>query len=299
MLRSLSSSLLVLILVAGCATGRNAVHKPAEVPAPSAVSAPDAAVPTQPLVYDVTPPVSFQTAVATGTRTRTGRPGPDYWQQDVAYDLTARVFPEEKRVEGSGTIRYTNNAPHALAQLHLELAQNLHAEGVIRFEAAEVTGGIELSRVAVEGAELEPGAGGPSYSVDGTQLAIVPEDPVGPGETVTLEIDWSFVVPQQGASGRMGYSGDDLLYIGYWYPIMSVYDDVDGWYTDPFTGNAEFYADHGDYEVTIEAPAGWLVMSTGELLNADEVLAPEVLERMRRAHDSGRRRRSPAVAVSS
>ena len=57
----------------------------------------------------------------------------------------------------------------------------------------------------------------------------------------------------------MGYGGDEHFYLAYFYPQMAVYDDVAGWDTDRFTGTAEFYADFGRYEVTIDAPTGWLV----------------------------------------
>ena len=44
---------------------------------------------------------------------------------------------------------------------------------------------------------------------------------------------------------------------------MAVYDDVNGWQTDQYYGNAEFYMGYGDYDVALTVPAGWLVTSTG------------------------------------
>src|SRR5690606_39217959 len=73
---------------------------------------------------------------------------------------------------------------------------------------------------------------------------------------------------------------------GYWYPQMAVYDDVIGWDVDPFRDWAEFYMDHADYDVRITAPAGWLVAATGELQNAEVVLAPFVRERLAQAAGS-------------
>lgn len=232
------------------------------------------------------PSRDFLAAVARGTRTLTGRPGPAYWQQASRYALTARVFPEERRLEGTARIRYTNNAPQALERLHVELAQNLHREGVVRNEPAEVTGGVDLRRVALDGRPLAEGAEGAAarYAVEGTQLVLFLPTPLAPGASAELEIDWAFRIPQAGAGARMGYSGDDLLFLAYWYPKVAVYDDVHGWFTDPFQGTAEFYHGFGDYTLTVEAPTGWLVMATGALQNADEVLAPAVAERLRRAH---------------
>ena len=43
---------------------------------------------------------------------------------------------------------------------------------------------------------------------------------------------------------------------------MAVYDDVNGWQTDQYYGNAEFYMGYGNYDVALTVPAGWLVSST-------------------------------------
>jgi hypothetical protein len=197
-----------------------------------------------------------------------------------------RVDPVAKRLRGEGRIVYHNRSPDALDRLELQLIQNVHAPGVVRNEPMEPTEGVTLERLALEGRALSPVEGdtaGAGYRVEGTRLTIMPPAPIPPGGRVTIEASWSFGVPQQGAGGRMGWSGDDLLFLAYWYPQMAVYDDVVGWHTDPFRGTAEFYADHGSYDVTIEAPAGWLVRATGELQNADEALGPAIGERLRAA----------------
>lgn len=270
----------VVITVSACApTERAAVtDRPADI------------VAERPIPWEVTPPPSFRAAMERGTRTPTGRPGANYWTQEADYVLRARVLPEAQRLEGSGQITYYNHSPDTLEELHLELVQNIHSEGARRHEFVEVTGGVELNRVAVEGLTLptqdEIEEDGPHFDVTGTDLAIYPPEPVGPGSSVTIDVDWAFDIPQQGAGARMGHQGGNLVFLAYWYPVMSVYDDVEGWNTEQFTGTAEFYSEFGDYDLTIEAPEGWVVWATGELQNADDVLQPEIVERMRRAHES-------------
>lgn len=272
-----------LLLLGGCAATGPAADEEASVREEAPARPTD-----RPVVNDIPIPQNFQRAIAQGTRTRTGQPGAGYWQQEATYDLAARVRPEEKMLDGSGTMTYTNNSPDTLRTVRMELAQNLHAEGAQRLEEVEVTGGMELQEVAYGGEVLSTtnSIRQPGYNVNGTQLIIVPPAPLLPGETAEVEIDWSLPIPQQGISGRMGYSRDNLLYIAYWYPIFSVYDDVEGWFTEPFLGSAEFYAGYADYTVSVTAPAAWTVMSTGRLQNAEEVLAPGVLRRMRQAHRS-------------
>ena len=268
-------------LLASCATSAAQRAVPAE-------TTPPAAGPTAPervLPYPVEAPPWFERAVQAGTRTETGEPGPRYWQNDASYTLDARVDAEARRLDGRARIVYNNNSPNVLQNLHVDLTQNFHAPGVIRFEEAEVTGGVSLGRVVVDGTTLGTEGQGPRYLVSGTRLVILPPGPVQPGSSVTLEIDWSFDIPQAGAGARMGHD-EGLFYLGYWYPQMAVYDDVIGWHPDPFVGSTEFYSGFASYDLTVDAPSGWVVMGTGELTNAEEVLAPAVLERYRRAHGS-------------
>lgn len=248
-----------------------------------------AARPERPIPYPVTPPADFLQAVQRGTRTLTGAPGPRYWQNWTDYRLRTRLYPDKKRLEGSADIMYRNNSPDTLRQLVIDLAQNLHMPGVPRNEPAEITGGVELRRVAVAGETVPAAAAGMEgtrYVVDGTKMVITPRAPVLPNSSVGLQLEWAFAIPQAGAGARMGYSEDNLFFMAYWYPQMAVYDDVGGWHPDPFLGNAEFYSGFGSYDVTIEAPVGWVVMGTGKLMNPTETLAPDVEQRLRRAERS-------------
>jgi len=256
-----------------------------QVPAPTPLAAPPPAV-ERPLPHPVGPTPAFLRAVERGTRTLTGEPGPNYWQQWVSYRFSARLDVEARRVSGNGMIVYHNRSPDTLAVLNLHLHQNLHAPGVIRNEPQEVTGGVNLRRVAARGQPLAAGeARGPGYAVNGTLMTVRPPHALLPGDSIDLEVEWSFLVPESGA-GRMGWDGDDLFFIAYWFPQMAVYDDVVGWHVDPYQGMGEFYLNFADYEVTIDAPAGWVIRATGELSNPDEVFPDSVLERLQRAEES-------------
>lgn len=252
------------------------------------VSASNAQTNTRPVPYPVVFPSEFQRAIEMGTRTNTGEPGPRYWQQWTDYDIRTRILPLQKRVEGSVTITYHNRSPDPLPFIALHLLQNFHAEGAVRNRSAEVTGGVELKRVMLPGQELRPRQtrGEPGYTVNGTILMIHLPTPVEAGGKVDLVIDWAFTVPQVGCGGRMGWSQDNMFHIAYWYPQLAVYDDVDGWQADQFRGGAEFYSGFGNYDLTIEAPPGWVVMATGHLENPEAVLPDPVLQRYLRAQSS-------------
>lgn len=247
----------------------------------------------RPIPYPIDIPDAFQAAVESGTRTADGHPGDSYWQNYAKYQLHAEIDPDNHTLYGESTVEYTNNSPDELQVIVVELAQNLHKEGTPKKERTEITGGKHMDRISVNGSDFEEinmfqrwAQNASGYIIEGTQLYIFPEDPLASGESMDLEFEWSFEIPEQGASGRMGQNRENLYFIAYWYPQVGVYDDVYGWMEDPFLGNAEFYHEFADYELSITMPRKWLVMGTGEFLNPEETLSDETLDRYRRAGES-------------
>jgi len=246
---------------------------------------------------------AFTRAVARGTRTRTGRPGPGAWVQHPRYDIDARLDPDEGRVHGSERVVYRNASPDTLTQLAVHLRQNVFAPGSPRRQPAPITGGVTLGRVAVDGRawEAEPPADpaqpitasppGPPrpgrYAVQGTVMWVALTRPLAPGDSTRLEVDWSYAPPPAPADGREGHDGH-VWFMGYWYPQIAVYDDVHGWVADPYLLEAEFYMDPADYDVRLTVPHGWVVGATGELRNAADVLSRAALDSLAAARRSGR-----------
>ncbi len=71
--------------------------------------------------------------------------------------------------------------------------------------------------------------------------------------------------------------------IAQWYPQVAAYDDLVGWDTRPYLSNGEFYLEYGTIDLAITVPAGTVVVATGELTNAEEVLPAAVRERLAQA----------------
>jgi hypothetical protein len=265
-------SLMLLPLAAACA-GRS--------PTMGSAPAPARAMLERPIPYPVFETQGFRRAVERGTRTRTGASGARYWQQYARYQLEAELDPVANRLTGHGTIHYTNNSPDTLRSLYLHLYQNLFRQDAIRVDEVPITGGMQLSRVAVAGRVLAEGLRSPrdtGYVVNGTVMMIRPASAVLPGQAVDLEFSWSFTVPPDGAP--RGGQDAQVWFISYWYPQMCVYDDVNGWQTDPYMGRAEFYMGYADYDVALTVPEGWLIGSTGQLANPEEVLSQQTQSRL-------------------
>ena len=246
----------------------------------------------RPIPYPVFETAAFRRAIERGTRTRTGAPGPKYWTQYARYALRAELDPATKRLTGEGRIQYQNRSPDTLRLIAVHLYQNLFAPGSARNVEVPPTDGMELSRVVAQGRPLPQlrdvdASVQAGFQIEGTIAWIKLPTALAPGGTAEFQFSWKFTIPPDGAP-RSGTDGEVFM-ISYWYPQIAVYDDVNGWQTDRYMGNAEFYMGWADYDVALTVPAGWLIGATGEVKNANEVLTPAVRERLAAA------RRSPEV----
>jgi len=277
-----------LLILISCSTSEQTVRN--EVSDSSPDFGPDSTIVEEdnrilPYPTDILP--TYQQAVQNGTRTEGGAPTDNYWQQYTKYDMDVEVVPADTMLHGNGTITYFNNSPDTLSTIYMELAQNLHKAGVVRNEASEVTGGVQIHNIVLDGDTLQSGVRqGPRYFVDGTRLLAANGTNLHPGDSTEINIEWSFKIPQQGASGRMGYSKGNLFHIAYWYPFVSVYDDVNGWFTESFMGQTEFYMGYADYNVSITMPDDWLIHATGVQLNEQEILQTQIINRVEQARQS-------------
>ena len=239
--------------------------------------APPAAVRVVPYPIDLPP--AFRKAIASETRTTTGRPGPLYWTNHARYRLEAELDPASARLTGRATMTYVNRSPQALDRLVVHLYQDLMKPNAQRTRVVVPTPGLEISEVRVEGKPVRA-------QPRDTKLTVRLPAPLATGAETTMEIDYAFAVPEAGTAPRMGHESDKVFYLGYWYPQFAVYDDVDGWVADPHRGNGEFYMGYADYELAITAPVGFLVQATGELQNAEQVLPAKAREALAAAKTS-------------
>ena len=226
----------------------------------------------RPVPGPVIAPPFYRAALTRGTRSADGRPGPGYWRNHALYDVSADLDPTTARITGSETIVYQNNSPDILDLLVLHLHMNLHKSEAVRNEPEEITEGMVLRSVTVDGASG-------SWTTRGTLLLVRPPSPIPSGGTTTIAIDWEEILPQS-SSGRVGWSDREVYFVGYWYPRMAVYDDLRGWDAEAYRGTAEFYDDFGDYRVSLTVPAGWTVMAMGTLENPEEVWSEQTRRRL-------------------
>ena len=227
-------------------------------------------------------------------------PGAAYWVQHPRYTIDATLDVSRNRLTGHETVLYVNRSPDTLRQLAVHLRQNVFAPGTPRRQWVPTTSGMTLHQVAVNGRPIAaPAAPAPApappseapqpgaYAVDGTVMWIALVQPLFPGDSLTLQTSWSYTPAPSPSDGREGHEGH-VYFMGYWYPEIAVYDDVDGWVADPYLLEAEFYMDPADYDVRLTAPRGWVVGATGTLQNAAAILSAAARDSLGQARSSGR-----------
>jgi hypothetical protein len=212
----------------------------------------------------------------------------------VDYHIRATLDTSAKRLNGAESIRYRNNSPDTLRFVWLQLDQNLFrpgSTGSVLFQSDsrlgedEFEGGFEIDSI-VQVDSLPPDRRARrrrsrtppplrtalKSRVDDTMMYVELARPIPPGRSTTFELQYGFSIPEHGAD-RMGREGS-LYQIAQWYPRLAVYDDVNGWNTDPYLGQGEFYLEYGTIEYEVTVPSGYIVAGTGVLQNPADVLPP-------------------------
>ncbi|MDC3378783.1 M1 family metallopeptidase [Planctomycetota bacterium] len=244
-------------------------------------------------------------ATPTTTRTASGAPGHQYWQQRVDYQIAATLDENTHRITGEETISYQNNSPDTLRYLWVQLDQNMEAPDAEEFrirttdpvgEEAELPYwklGSELQRQEFQGGHtivsVVDGEGRAlPHTVVGTMLRVDLPTPLVSGHTQVLTIAWTYAIREiTHYYGRTGYEfvkGDErnaIYTIAHWYPRLAAYSDRYGWHVHNYVGE-EFALEFGNFNVRLTVPADYVVGATGELQNA-EVLSGQQRERFARS----------------
>lgn len=232
-----------------------------------------------------------------------GRPGPKYFTNKASYNIGASLDTVKDQVSGTVTITYTNNSPESLDFLWLYLDQNLFSldsRGQAKMPAnrrsrygdvnSTFDGGFKLESVQlvnnVKGKESLSNA---DTVVSDTRMQIrLPQPLAANGGSVQMKIKYHYTVPEHGSdrTGILKTANGKIYAIAQWYPRMCVFDDIEGWNTLPYLGAGEFYLDYGNYDFTVTAPGNMVVVGSGDLVNAKEVLTPTEYSRYEQASKS-------------
>ena len=228
-------------------------------------------------------PLEIKNAYESGTRSYSGEPGEGYFQNKARYHIKARFDPETGILSGEEEILYQNNSPDTLQYLVLRIYMNFFSKGAPRdfyIGSSDLHKGVSINDIRVDGEKINR-AGGPQLIDNrGTVYRIELLDPLLQDHEAKVSLSWKVQMPQRIAI-RMGrYGNGNNWFVGYWYPQVSVYDDISGWDIHPFSGSAEFYNDFNDYDVKLTLPGEYMVWATGLLQNPGRLYQRQILDRI-------------------
>jgi hypothetical protein len=198
-----------------------------------------------------------------------------YFQQHVEYRIEARLDESAEVLNGRMRVQYHNSSPDQIDTLwfHLHLnafrpnsswARRELETGERRFAdlGPDDHAFERVHQVTIAGAGITPVYPG---APDSTVMGVPLPQPVAPGGTVALDIQWDArpsTRPRR--QGRRGRHYD----FAQWYPRIAVYDRG-GWAVQPLLPQGEFYGEFGNYDVTLDVAGDQVLGATGVPVQGD------------------------------
>ncbi len=232
-------------------------------------------------------PREIKDAYQKQTRSVDGLPGPNYWQIHSDYFISATLMADKSELSGHEKVVYHNESPDTLKYIVVRMYQDFYKKGNSRswkIDKSDITKGINFNKLKVTN-----GTGNKNIykfiRPSATNMVVYLSQALNPGDSLIFEIDWSFHIPTK-SWNRMGNYGKNNFFIAYWYPQISVYDDIDGWDRTEFNGITEFYNDFNNYDVKLTLPAGFMAWATGVLQNMDKLYSKNIVTKIKKAYRS-------------
>jgi hypothetical protein len=177
------------------------------------------------------------------------------------YELDVRLDPVASTIGGRERVTFVNRFDQPLDDVAFRLYPN-----TFYYDEGETT--IEDVRVAGEAATA-------SLEVEGTAMRVPLAKPVAPGESVKLSFRFRTVIPTD-SEGTYGIFSHETEYgtwiLADWYPIVAGYEPGTGWRLDEPTAFGDpTFSDAALYDVTVEAPAGFTLVGTGNAVSEEAV----------------------------
>jgi hypothetical protein len=204
-----------------------------------------------------------------------------YWQQHVNYDMDVDMDVDRYQYTGQQKLVYTNHSPETLDRVYYHLFFNAFQPGS-EMDVRSRSIADPDPRVGSRIAALQPNEIGYLHVSDvkqdgkallakeeGTILVVTLDNALEPGQSTTLELNFSGQVPVQvRRSGRNNAEGVALS-MTQWYPKMAEFDKY-GWNTSPYIAR-EFHGVWGDFDVEITINKDYTIGGTGYLQNPKEI----------------------------
>lgn len=194
----------------------------------------------------------------------------------ASYDISARLDAQTHAVQASAQIRLLNHSRAPLTSLWFHLYLNAFKNDDTLFLrspfGAGRSGGTASHWGYIDVQSLKSdrfgdinlwdsaSAHSPGDPADQTDIAVPLPSPLEPGQTLDLSIEFTSQLPQ--LVERTGYA-DSFHMVGQWFPKLAKLNQDGSFEHFAFHPNAEFYADYGNYTVSLDVPGNYRVGATG------------------------------------
>ncbi|MFB0494534.1 hypothetical protein ABID99_000771 [Mucilaginibacter sp. OAE612] len=222
--------------------------------------------------------VNLQKTYTKGTRTTTGAPGKNYWQNTADYKIKVNFDPKTRLLIGTVGIDYVNNSPDTLKRVQFKLYPNLYKKGSARqmqVSAGDLTDGVQIKSLSIDNKTPDSAK---TRRINGTNMT-QRVSPIAPKQKAHFDISYAYTL-NKGSHIRTGQVDTGAFFIAYFFPRIAVYDDIDGWNDYPYVGSQEFYNDFCHFSAEITIPGDYKVWATGDLKNAGDVYDSRIVKRI-------------------
>jgi hypothetical protein len=192
-----------------------------------------------------------------------------YWQQQVAYEISARLDESRGVLSGTERIRYVNRSPDTLTTFSLHLYLNAFRPGSRWADADSAEGRRRFNdlkdpdfafnhvrQVRIDGTPMQAIY---PFAPDSTIVRFILPRPLAPGDSISADLAWDArpsTTPRR--QGRQGRRFD----FAQWYPKVVVYDRY-GWEEHPLYPAGEFYGEFASFLVDLDVPQDQVIGATG------------------------------------
>jgi hypothetical protein len=196
--------------------------------------------------------------------------------QVASYEIRATLDAKRHRVVARETIHFINRTPATLGELWFHLYLNAFKNDKTLFlrspfgagrsgDKAREYGYIDVKKLRIAGGDgtdlwAKRDRHSPGDPDDETDLRVPLENPLAAGAALTLEVEFEDQLPE--IVERTGYSGS-FHFLGQWFPKLARLESNGQFSHFAFHAQSEFYADFGDYDVTLDVPEAFRVGATG------------------------------------
>lgn len=201
-----------------------------------------------------------------------------YWQQELRYDIKAKLNDKDNSISAFETIVYKNNSPSTLNFIWFHIWPNAYKEestALIQQIKNDNDrkkkmdnfgkGFIDSLAFTINNKPAKTEAHSNPQYIDVIKLVL--NQPLLPGDSITISTPFYVKLPPY--FSRSGYADGEFMACQ-WYPKPAVFDK-DGWHEFPYLDMGEFYSEYANYSVNITVPSDYIVGATGTLLTKTEL----------------------------